>query len=104
MIIIQDLFDKGIELLKNKDCDNTLELAALLLHTFSLLSHTNPLERVDKKNTRLISDILHYIGKNAVHGITTQDICREFSIGKTTLYDMFKTTLDIPPVLYQVWF
>ena len=91
------LFDNGISLINENIVDNTLELAAMLLRCFALLSRTSPHENIEKKNTHLISDILHYIGNNAVHGITTIDICKEFSIGKTTLYDMFKTTLETTP-------
>ncbi len=99
-IYLSNLFDSGIGLMRDKTTDNTLELAAMLLRTFALLSRAEPLENIEKKNTHLISDILHYIGSNAANGITTMDICKEFSIGKTTLYDMFKTTLDTTPGEY----
>lgn len=98
-VYLSKLFDNAIELLKDKTA-NTLELCAMLLRTFALLTRNTPHEGTEKKNTHLISDILHYIGRNAANGITTQDICNEFSIGKTTLYDMFKTTLDTTPGEY----
>lgn len=94
------IFDKAMEYRGNNAPFTDFFIVKLIGDFVSIISKLPSTSSYTPLPQSRISRILTYVHDNFGNDITVSDICKKFSIGSTTLHNMFCKNLGMPPGEY----